>query len=57
MKIFTLGIILLATAGCTMPFSGERDVACKLNILGNTFEWQSKMAGEYHTQNETGLSK
>ena len=47
MKSLCLVCLLLCTAGCTLPFSGERDVSCKVNILGNTVEWKSKMAGSY----------
>lgn len=53
MKILTLGIILLMGAGCTMPFSGKRDATCKINILGNTFEWTSTLSGEYDKKPKT----
>lgn len=53
-------IVLLAMGlgtGCSMPFSGERDVAFKCNVLGNTFEWQSRAAGSYSAvQGESGLA-
>ena len=40
-------VMVTLTSGCTMPFSGDRDVQVKLNILSNTFEWSSKMSGQY----------
>ena len=40
--------LLLATlTGCALPFSGKRDVDLKVNILGNTVEWKSNVAGDY----------
>ena len=48
-KIIAL-LAILSLTGCTMPFSGDRDVSVKLNILSNTFEWQSKMSGQYKSE-------
>lgn len=42
-----LAMLVMFLSGCTFPFSGERDVSAKLNVLGNTFEWQSKAVGTY----------
>jgi hypothetical protein len=52
--IAVLGLAaLLLAAGC-MPFSGQRDVSAKANILGNTFEWSSTVAGNYTVPVLTG---
>ena len=43
-------------SGCVMPFSGERNTEGKINILGNTVEWKTSVAGAYQqTQRESGM--
>lgn len=45
--VLIAGVVTL-TSGCTFPFSGNRDVSVKLQIMGgNNFEWTSKVSGEY----------
>jgi len=45
MKTSIAILALLALTGCA--FGGKRDVACKVNILGNTVEWTSTVDGAY----------
>ena len=41
----------LALTGCGgIMFNGKRDIGCKLNILGNTIDWTSKVDGGYFAQ-------
>jgi hypothetical protein len=57
-KYLAMAPILMLAAGCVMPFSGERNLACKVNILGNTVEWNSAVAGSYAAvQTESGVAK
>ena len=43
-----MGMLMLC-CGCASFFDldGKRDVGVKINILGNTVEWQSSVNGEY----------
>lgn len=43
----TIAIALcLALTGC-IGFRGDRGIKCKVNILGNTVEWESTLKGAY----------
>ena len=50
-RTITIAAVLLF-AGCA-GFSGERAVGLRLNILGNTIEWESTCTGEYPTAPES----
>ena len=47
---------LLHCAGCALPFTGERNIKCHMNILGNTLEWESTVSGEYPTAGNTTVT-
>jgi hypothetical protein len=36
-------LVLAGGSGCAYPWDGKRDVKTKINILGNTIEWESRV--------------